>query len=166
MSPLPTGRIERRPDGGHDLVVSRTFPTPVEHLWADVTEPDLTARWFGTWKGVPGEGRTVHLRSEFEDGSPWSDMLIRVCRAPHALGVTFQDPALGWEIDLDLTGADGGTLLTLTHRSVDTAAVGDIGPGWEYYLDMLVAARDDTPRPSFGDYLPAQSAYYTDQLAG
>jgi hypothetical protein len=33
------------------------------------------------------------------------------------------------------------------------------GPGWEYYLDMLVAARDGLPTPSFDDYL-AMSDYY------
>lgn len=28
---------------------------------------------------------------------------------------------------------------------------GEVGPGWEYYLDMLVAAREGKPLPSFGD---------------
>ncbi len=166
MHPSPTGRVDRRPDGRHDLVVSRRFDAPVDHVWADVTEPASTARWFGTWKGTPGEGRTVHLQSGFEDGAPWSDVLIRTCRAPHSLGVTFEDAAMRWEIDLDLTAADGGTVLTLTQRAVDAAALGDIGPGWEYYLDMLVAARNGEPPPSFDDYHPAQSAWFTDQITG
>jgi len=38
--------------------------------------------------------------------------------------------------------------------------IGDYGPGWEYYLDMLVAARDDLPTPSFDDYYPAMKGYY------
>lgn len=29
-----------------------------------------------------------------------------------------------------------------------------------YYLDMLVAARSGQPLPDFGDYYPAQRAYY------
>ena len=37
---------------------------------------------------------------------------------------------------------------------------GEVGPGWEYYLDMLVAAREGKPLPSFGDYYPAQKAHY------
>ncbi len=162
MPPVPTGRVVAG-DHGLDLVVRRRFDAPVEHLWADVTDPELTARWFGTWKGEPGEGRTVHLRSDFEDGAPWSDVLIRVCRPPHTLGVTFAEPAPGWVVDLDLTAVDGGTELTLTHRGVDAAAVGDIGPGWEYYLDLLVAARNGAAHPSFDDYLPAQSAWFTGQ---
>lgn len=165
MNPPPTGRVETRPDGGHDLVVSRRFAASAAHLWADVTEPDLTARWFGTWKGVPGEGRTVHLRSTFEDGAPWSDVLIRTCRPPHALGVTVLDAAGRWELDVELTESGAETVLSLTQRSVDPAAVGDIGPGWEYYLDMLVASRKGEPLPTFGDYYPAQSDYFVAQVS-
>lgn len=164
MPPSPTGRVTTRPDGGHDLTVSRRFTRPPAHVWADLTEPELTARWFGTWKGEPGEGRTVHLRSDFEEGAPWSAVLIRTCRPPHALGLTFSDTDPGWAIDIDLAEDDGGTELTLTHRSVDPAAVGEIGPGWEYYLDLLVAARNGEPHPTFGDYLPALSAHFTDQI--
>ena len=35
-----------------------------------------------------------------------------------------------------------------------------VGPGWEYYLDMLVAAHGGQPLPSFDDYFPAQQGYY------
>jgi hypothetical protein len=42
--------------------------------------------------------------------------------------------------------------------SVD--GIAEIGPGWEYYLDMLVAARDGAPLPSFDDYYPAMKPYF------
>jgi hypothetical protein len=38
--------------------------------------------------------------------------------------------------------------------------ISNVGPGWEYYLDLLVASRDDRPLPAFDDYFPAQQAYY------
>ena len=38
--------------------------------------------------------------------------------------------------------------------------IGSVGPGWEYYLDMLVASREGDPQPSFDDYYPAQHEYY------
>jgi hypothetical protein len=38
--------------------------------------------------------------------------------------------------------------------------VGEIGPGWEYYLDNLVASRGDGPLPTFDTYYPAQKAYF------
>ena len=48
-----------------------------------------------------------------------------------------------------------------TEGVVDSGAdVGSMGPGWEYYLDLLVASRDGGPAPAFDDYYPAQKAYY------
>ena len=38
------------------------------------------------------------------------------------------------------------------HR-VDPAVIGEIGPGWEYYLDQLVAASSGAPLPDFDAYL-------------
>lgn len=33
-------------------------------------------------------------------------------------------------------------------------------PGWEYYLDLLAAARDDAPSVSFDDYYPVMKPYF------
>jgi hypothetical protein len=38
-------------------------------------------------------------------------------------------------------------------------------PGWEYYLDYLVASRNGTTMPDFNDYYPSQKAYYLDLAA-
>ena len=46
------------------------------------------------------------------------------------------------------------------HHLDTTDGVGEMGPGWEYYLDMLVAARDGSPTPSFDDYYPAMKPYF------
>lgn len=164
MTATPTGRVELRPDGGCDLVVQRSVASPPDEVWATLTAPDRTARWFGMWKGEPGEGRTVHLRSGFEEGTPWNDVLIRVCRPPERLEVSMTDEAGSWVLAVTVTPAPGGSLLTLTQQLPDTAGVGDIGPGWEYYLDMFVAAHTGAALPSFDDYHPAQSAWFTDQV--
>lgn len=37
-----------------------------------------------------------------------------------------------------------------------------VGPGWEYYLDMLVAARDGAPKPDFDDYYPTMKSYFAE----
>jgi hypothetical protein len=42
----------------------------------------------------------------------------------------------------------------------DRKLAGDVGPGWEYYLDMLVAVGEGKALPSFEDYYPAQQAYF------
>lgn len=72
-----------------------------------------------------------------------------------------------------LVGSDAGkatrppdvTTLTFVHHLTDATSVGDIGPGWEYYLDMLIASRGGNPLPSFGDYYPAQREYFVEQLS-
>ncbi|HEY9557063.1 MAG TPA: hypothetical protein VIR58_10025 [Acidimicrobiales bacterium] len=66
--------------------------------------------------------------------------------------------------DSRLTEADGTTELTLVHHLDADANPADVGPGWEYYLDMLVASREPgSDRPDFDDYYPAQSAHFTAQ---
>jgi hypothetical protein len=42
---------------------------------------------------------------------------------------------------------------------------GDFGPGWEFYLDLLVHARDGRPFRKFDEYYPAQKQYYLNLAA-
>jgi hypothetical protein len=56
--------------------------------------------------------------------------------------------------------AGGVTTLRFVQHLEPGAEVGAVGPGWEYYLDMLVASRSGGPLPDFGDYYPSQAAYY------
>ena len=44
------------------------------------------------------------------------------------------------------------------HHLDPTDEIGAYGPGWEYYLDMLVAARDDLPHTEFRRLLPGDEA--------
>ncbi|MET8147209.1 SRPBCC family protein [Actinoplanes sp. NPDC049668] len=159
MSSAPTGRLFPAADGT-DLVVSRVFRATIEDVWASVTESDRTARWFGAWQGDAAPGRTIKVQMAYEETAPWFDVRIDACEPPRRLAVSTSDEAGGWRLELLLSHADGKTELRLVHH-LDTAdGVGEIGPGWEYYLDMLVAARDGLPTPSFDDYLPAMKPYY------
>ncbi|MFB8351242.1 SRPBCC family protein [Streptomyces niveus] len=159
--PTPTGRLLRTP-GGVDLVLTRTFPLPVEEMWAAVTEPARTALWFGPWEGDGGAGTTVRVRMVFEEGESWTELRVEACEAPHRLAVSADDEAGSWNLELRLSGTSdtGGTELQLVQHRDTEAGLGDIGPGWEYYLDMLGASLDGTPRPVFEDYYPAQKAYF------
>ena len=58
MSPTPTGRLF-----GDDLVLTRTLRAPIADVWASITEPDRTARWFGPWQGDAGPGSTITVSS-------------------------------------------------------------------------------------------------------
>jgi uncharacterized protein YndB with AHSA1/START domain len=159
MTPLPTGRLFPAANGT-DLVVSRTFRASIEDVWASVTESERTARWFGPWEGDAGPGRTIKMQMAYEEQAPWFDVLIEVCDPPRRLAVSTAEESGVMRVELLLSHADGQTELRLVHHLDTPDGAGEMGPGWEYYLDMLVAARDGLPAPSFDDYLPAMKPYY------
>lgn len=146
-------------------MLTRTFAGSLADVWASVTESDRTAVWFGPWAGEPGAGRTIKVRMAYEDQAPWMELRIDACEPPHRLALSSSDEAGDWRVELLLVAADEGVELRFVHHLDSIAGVGEIGPGWEYYLDMLAASRDGRPLPSFGDYYPAMKAHY-EALAG
>ena len=157
MTHPATGRLVPTVDG-KKLIVSRTFRAPIEDVWASVTEPARTARWFGTWKGDAAPGRMIKVQMGFEDQAPWLDKRIDACDPPRRLALS--NASGNMRIELLLSHSEGETELRLVHHLDPTDDIGSYGPGWEYYLDMLVAARDDLPTPNFDDYYPAMKRYY------
>jgi uncharacterized protein YndB with AHSA1/START domain len=159
MNPKPTGHVR-----GNDLILTRTFRAPIDDVWTSVTESESTARWFGSWEGDAGPGKTVRLQLLHEQGQPWTNVTIEKCEAPRHLIVTTKDDSGEWRLELTLTQTGDTTELRFVHHLTDPKLAGDVGPGWEYYLDMLIAAREDKPLPSFEDYYPAQKAHYLEGL--
>ena len=162
----PAGRIEER-DGQHVLVQIREFRAPIEDVWAAVTEPDRLARWIGTWEGDPTSG-SVQFRMLFEgEDHAGERMEIRACEPPRRLHLTSYFGEVTWLLELDLTHADGITTLTFSQPGVTREQVGDVGPGWDYYLDRLVdveTGADPALRDFERDYYPATAEHYTSQF--
>jgi uncharacterized protein YndB with AHSA1/START domain len=149
------------------VVFTRTFRAPVEDVWAAITEPDRLARWIGRWTGDPAEGRVrFEMLHEGENAEP-EEYEIDVCEAPTRLQLTSHmawdehTPAT-WHLELDLAEADGVTTLTFAQSMDDPAMAENVGPGWDYYLDRLVAAEagSDPAGIDFADYYPALSGHY------
>jgi uncharacterized protein YndB with AHSA1/START domain len=161
MTPRPTGNLVRTPEG-RDLVLTRTFRASIDDVWASITEPARTARWFASWTGDAGPGKTIRCRLVLEDGEPESEMTIDACDPPRLLAVSTTDASGTWRLEARLEEADGLTVLTLVHHLEEGVDIGSVGPGWEFYLDALTASRDDEPLPDFDDYYPAQKPYYDD----
>jgi uncharacterized protein YndB with AHSA1/START domain len=150
---------------GRDLVLERTFSAPIEDVWASITEPERTARWIGRWTRNGAAGETVKLTMGFEEGAPASDVRIEACEPPRRLMVSTDDQAGSWLLEAELSEAEGTTTLVFTHHLDDEADPSSVGPGWEYYLDRLVAARNGQPEPEWDDYYPAQMGYYEEAAA-
>jgi len=155
MTPPPTGRLR-----GNDLVLTRQFRASIEDVWTSLTDPSSTARWFGRWEGEPGVGNEIRVQMGFEDGQPWLTKKIEACEAPHRLVLTSVGSSFTSKIELGLKANGEGCELEFVQHAVNRAMVGEIGPGWEYYLDNLVASRGDGPLPTFDTYYPAQKAYF------
>ena len=156
MTSQPTGRLR-----GNDLILSRRFRAPIEDVWTSITDSASTARWFGRWEGEPGVGNEIRVQMGFEDGQPWLTKKIEACEAPHRLVLTSVGSSFTSKLELGLKATGDGCELEFVQHAVNRAMVGDIGPGWEYYLDNLVASRGDGPLPKFDAYYPAQKAYFT-----
>ena len=158
--PTPTGRIFRSEDSLFDLTLTRTFVASPEEVWDDITNPERTAEWFGAWRGEVRPGALIEVQMHFEEGEPWFPARIETCEAPHLLALSVIDESGDWEVQLRLTQLVEQTELTFVHHLADSSAAESMGPGWEYYLDNLVAAREGQPLPDFADYYPSQSEYY------
>jgi uncharacterized protein YndB with AHSA1/START domain len=155
MIPKPTGRLR-----GNDLILTRTFRAPIDDVWTSITDPESSARWFGRWEGSPGSGSAIRLQMAFEKDAPWMDATIETCEPPRHLALKAGDSHCEWRLEIMLEETDGCTRLEFVHHLQDRSGMGEVGPGWEYYLDMLVAARAGQPLPAFDAYFPAQKAYF------
>jgi uncharacterized protein YndB with AHSA1/START domain len=157
MSPKPTGRLS-----GNDLVLTRTFRAPIGDVWKSVTSSESTARWFGPWERVTGDDdKKIRIQMAFEETKPWLDGTIDQCEPPHLLSIRTKGMYAEKRLSLKLTEASGTTTLEFVHHEINRKMMGELGPGWEYYLDMLVAAREGASPPKFDAYYPAQKEHFT-----
>jgi uncharacterized protein YndB with AHSA1/START domain len=157
-APQPSGRLV-----GNDLHLIRTFRAPIEDVWKSLTESERTARWFGPWRWAdkPGPGNDIVYTMIQEEGAPESTATVTQCEAPRHLAIVSQGPyGVSYEITLAENG--GTTTMTFVHHLTDRGMVGDFGPGWEFYLDLLVDSREGRPLRKFDAYYPSQKQYYVD----
>jgi uncharacterized protein YndB with AHSA1/START domain len=165
--PLPRGTVENGPRGT-ELVVTRTFRAPARDVWASLTEPDRLARWIGRWEGDPSTGRvTFFMTAEGDDVEP-EECTITRCEPPHRFAA---DTAVGddtWHLAFDLDEAGGVTTLTFRQLLGPADDASSVGPGWEYYLDRLVAARDgrDPDELDWEHYLSSLVDHYRQAAEG
>ncbi|MFD8099666.1 ATPase, partial [Nocardia fluminea] len=85
------------------------------------------------------------------------------CTPPIRLGLSSTDQIGLWRLEVTLLDIGAATELRLVQHltsEYQLAEIPQIGPGWEYYADMFVAACTHTERPDFADYYPSMSGYY------
>ncbi|MGY1838782.1 MULTISPECIES: SRPBCC family protein [unclassified Modestobacter] len=148
------GQVGEVPEGVR-LQFRRSWPDPIEDVWAALTEPDRMARWIGTFEGdrcVGGTGTFTMTHEEELVGEP---MRIAECAPPHRLVVEWLTDE-GWRVELDLTTEDGRTILRFTQVFPAGTEVADFAMGWHWYLDKLAAEVGGSPAPGGWDTFLAE----------
>ncbi len=157
---IPTGTLH---DDRRTLVLSRTFTAGIEEVWASVTESERLGRWFGTWTGDPASGSVMVTMNAEPESGPAQRFDIQACEPPRLLSVSAINDYGSWRLTVELSTAGGTTTLVFRQEEIDPGSLAETGPGWEWYLDRLVAAIEEQPPPSVedftADYLPMGAAY-------
>ncbi|MBW9094464.1 SRPBCC domain-containing protein [Microbacterium jejuense] len=150
-------------DGQANLVILRRFAATADEVWRELTESARLERWIGRWEGDPRTGHVTFFMTAEGDDAPPAEYTIHECDAPRRFAGDTAPDAGGWHLWFELAeDSPGDTVLTFGQRLDAGDDVGSIGPGWEYYLDRLVAAHAgvDVATVAWDDYFPAlQPAY-------
>lgn len=177
-----TGRREER-DGTPVLVIERELQAPLEDVWAACTDPARMQRWIGTWSGDPASGVVSFRMTAEGDDVPAEEMDVLACEPPRHFAVRGREPqsfsadgsgeTAYWHMELDLSEADGVTSVRfvqlLAPGQLGVEMVSSVGPGWEYYLDRLVASLDgeavDAVESVEWERYEGGSGYYRERFA-
>jgi uncharacterized protein YndB with AHSA1/START domain len=146
------GVVTRLDDGRQRLEFRRSWPDPLDDVWAALTEPDRLARWIGVYDGARATGGAGTFTMTHEEGEHAGEpMTIVECDPPHRLVVEWtQQETEGWRVDLDLWSEGGRTQLRFVQVFPADADVTDVALGWHWYLARFGAEVAGAPAP--GDW--------------
>lgn len=157
MNRTPTGYYR---DGRN--IIERVLDLSPGEAWDALTASERTARWIGPWSGDPSSG-PIDLTMTAEEGSPSMPLRIDECEAPVRAAVSAGEGDDVWTLFGEVRPADeGGSVIALSQLIDDPEKASAVGPGWEFYLDRLVAAETggDPDAIDFDDYYPSMADYY------
>jgi uncharacterized protein YndB with AHSA1/START domain len=151
------GIVTRLDDGRQRLEFRRSWPDPVEDVWAALTEPDRMARWIGTYDGERAVGATGTFTMTQEDEAAGEPMTIVACEPPRRLVVEWvQQDTDAWRVDLELSTEGDRTVLRFVQVFRADADVTDFAMGWHWYLAKFGAEVEGSPPPGEWDAFLAE----------
>ena len=135
---------------GHSVRLRRRFDSPIQAVWAAITEPAQLEKWEGRVSGDLRAGGDYQLEGN-------SHGAILTCNKPHHFAVIWDSTGDPTELDVRLAEApDGGTLLELEHVAVIpdeyVAGVGQFASNWELGMYLLDEYLHDTLPPEALDW--------------
>jgi uncharacterized protein YndB with AHSA1/START domain len=159
MAIQATGRVVRDREG-LEVIIERRIAAPADEVWEWLTVSARLRKWIGSWKGQAAVGATIDFTMLFEEGSGSEKVTILECLPVERLALEWRVGADTWRVRVSLADVDGTTVVYFSQRLAEARQAGSIGPGWEYYLDRLIAARSGSALPAFEDYYPVLRPYY------
>jgi uncharacterized protein YndB with AHSA1/START domain len=154
-------------DGRPAVRFERTFPHPVERVWAAITEPGELAGWFPSAVEMePRRGGTVRF-----SGDPYTEGSTGVVLAwdpPHHLAFSWGPDELHFSLEDAGDGGDGGCRLVLVNVLDDRTTAARNAGGWHVCLTELVKVLDGVPSrgPHSEDTEPWEPVYRAHVEAG
>jgi uncharacterized protein YndB with AHSA1/START domain len=132
------------------MQVSRSYPVPVDDVWAALTVSERLAGWYGTYTGT-APSVLVRLTAEADAGGEIAEdvpVTVHVCVPPSRLVLGIPVGEDSWTVALDLAPTPSGTAVTLSQDVEEP----EIAAGWAWYLDRLGATLSGDPMPDWAAY--------------
>jgi uncharacterized protein YndB with AHSA1/START domain len=161
---LDEPRIEKNGDRFR-MVYEEVYDTDPDDLWEAITTPERLGRWMAHFTGELRLGGRWQVASD--DDGPWGGGEVTACERPTGFATTWhstgEEPT---ELTVRLEPVAGGTRLVLDHVGVQSLFY---GPGWQTYLERLVAyvadpavdlGGEDAWQRRFVELKPAYSARF------
>lgn len=163
MSRHPLGGLEWLADGSARLVFVREYAHPTYRVWAAITDPGETVRWWAAARGKAEVGSEFSLKwlNGGDNELEWWHGEVLRCDPPRLFEHSnSQHGLLRWELESAVVGGkEDGTRLTFINVVAapgDTVSMGLAG--WHVHLDHLQEALEgkDVDWPAWHqDFLPA-----------
>lgn len=127
-----------------DLNLERTFPHPVDRVWAAISSADAIAQWLFTCDFKPEVGHKFTFRTTPPEGSTWrgwTDIEVLEFDPPTRMvwaweSAEIEEPT---RVIFQLEPTAEGTRLKLSHVGDSTADdIASVSGGWPGKLDALV----------------------------
>jgi len=140
----------------HTVSFDCTLPGDADWVWWHMTEPEGLRAWLAEGSIEPRAGGTVKLRFQKDEALVRTNSGVTVrgvvsCFDPRRRlafswidasreGSVFRNvdaPVAASCVNLNLTGGQGRTLLSLTHTGLSASVLSKVGAGWHAHLALL-----------------------------
>lgn len=140
MSTDELGTYTKRSDGKLDIRFERTYPRPVETVWAALTEPERLSDWLGASHVEPRVGGRFDT---IQDSAAPSTGKVLTWEPPTLLEFTWSNKdAPDSVIRCELTAEGKNTKLVFIQQGVLPGRSALMLPGWQWLFDRLANALD------------------------